>query len=232
MKTSDSAKIYIFSGVFILFISIFAFFVYQRISPEKEEIALDIPTNEDLQAFAQQPQGFLTENDINTSILEEENNNILAGEKEEPGVVEEETQEEQPENVENNEEENTAENANENQSEVKKAEFVPFENEIFEKAKSENKTILLYFYANWCPTCSAEVPVVEEALSKLDGEKIIGLRVNYADDEVDDIERGLAEEHGVVYQHTKVIIKNGEVVEKSGYPWPDVKTYIDALKEA
>lgn len=239
-KIKQETKIYIIASIAIIAISALGVIAYQAMAPEKEEIALEI-SDEELQAYAQPPEGFITENDINTSVLDSQNNNISGSSNTEPTEdaadealeSEDGNEEEQTEqNSENGEAEEDASNQSEQESEtnIVQAQFVPFENEAYQRAREENKTILLYFYANWCPTCRAEILVVEDALKELDGEKVVGFRINYNDDQVDDTERKLAEENNVVYQHTKVIIKNGEVVEQSGYPWPDVATYTDALK--
>jgi len=48
---------------------------------------------------------------------------------------------------------------------------------------------------------------------------VVGFRVNYNDGETDSFEEGLAREFGIAYQHTKVIIQDGERVLKSPETW-------------
>lgn len=84
--------------------------------------------------------------------------------------------------------------------------------------KSDN-LIVLYFYANWCPICKAEFPKMQEAFNSLTSNNVVGFRVNYNDNETDDAERDLAREFGVAYQHTKILLKNGEKVLKSPEGW-------------
>ena len=90
--------------------------------------------------------------------------------------------------------------------------YIVFNKEDYDKAIDENKIILLYFYANWCPICLSEQKEVFAAFDELNREDVIGFRVNYRDSDVDDFEEELAKEHGITYQHTKVIIQNGEDV--------------------
>lgn len=64
---------------------------------------------------------------------------------------------------------------------------------------------VLFFYANWCPTCrpvDAELRANEADIP----EDVTVIRVNYNDNEVDDAEEALAQKYGVTYQHTFVQI--------------------------
>lgn len=97
------------------------------------------------------------------------------------------------------------------------AKFINFNKTDYESALKTDKLIVLYFYANWCPICKAEVPKLYDAFNSLNTDKVIGFRVNYNDNETDSNEVALAREHGVAYQHTKVFIRNGERIGK----WPD-----------
>lgn len=90
----------------------------------------------------------------------------------------------------------------------------------YEKALKSNKTILLYFYANWCPICKEETSnALYPYFNELNNPQVIGFRVNYNDNETDNNEKSLAREFGVAYQHTKVILKNGQRVLKSPESW-------------
>jgi thioredoxin 1 len=102
---------------------------------------------------------------------------------------------------------------------VVSASYEPFSRAAYERAISENKIILLYFYASWCPVCRDEQPLVQKAFNSFNGEKVIGFRVNYKDSDTDADELDLAEEFGVTYQHTKVILSDGKVLEKSLAVW-------------
>ena len=100
-----------------------------------------------------------------------------------------------------------------------KTPFIDFNKEDYNKALSENKVILLYFYANWCPICKFEEPNTRAAFNELNNENAVGFRVNYKDSDTDKDEEALAEEFQVPYQHTKVIIKDGKQVLKSPDTW-------------
>ncbi|PIR69376.1 MAG: hypothetical protein COU47_03330 [Candidatus Niyogibacteria bacterium CG10_big_fil_rev_8_21_14_0_10_46_36] len=91
----------------------------------------------------------------------------------------------------------------------------------YEKALSSKKIVVLYFYANWCPICKAEFPKMQSAFNGFSDADIIGFRVNFNDNETDQYEKDLARQFGVAYQHTKVILKNGERVLKSPESWEE-----------
>ncbi|NCS99450.1 thioredoxin family protein [Candidatus Parcubacteria bacterium] len=98
--------------------------------------------------------------------------------------------------------------------------FIEFNKEDYDHALASDKIIFLYFYAKWCPSCKAEnrdatIPAFDE----YSGENIIGFRVNYNDRDTDDFEESLAENFGVLYQHTKVVIQ-GENIEIYPNTWP------------
>ncbi len=94
-----------------------------------------------------------------------------------------------------------------------------YSKKTYEAALNSGKLVALYFYANWCPICKEEFPKMEDAFKELPSDKVVGIRVNYNDNETDDGERALAKEFGVAYQHTKVFLKNKERVLKSPEGW-------------
>ena len=98
--------------------------------------------------------------------------------------------------------------------------LINFNKADYKKALKEKKLIVLYFYANWCPTCKEETAkALYPAFDELNDKDVIGFRVNYNDNETDTDEKDLAREFGVAYQHTKVFLKNGERVLKSPESW-------------
>lgn len=99
------------------------------------------------------------------------------------------------------------------------ATLLDFTKADYDKALASENLIVLYFYANWCPICQAEFPVMQSAFHELSSGNVIGFRVNFNDNQTDEFEKALAREHGVAYQHTKVLVKNGQRVLKSPETW-------------
>lgn len=99
------------------------------------------------------------------------------------------------------------------------APLLAFTHADYEAAKNSGKLIVLYFYANWCPICREEFPNAEAAFNQLTTDQVVGFRVNFNDNETDAAEEALAREHGVAYQHTKVLVKSGQRIKKSPETW-------------
>ena len=108
------------------------------------------------------------------------------------------------------------------------APLLVFNQADYDKAVAEGKLVVLYFYANWCPTCKAEFPKAEDAFDMLQSENVVGFRVNFNDNETDKDEEALAREFGVPYQHTKVFVQNGTQLLKSPEQW-NTQRYIDEI---
>ena len=113
----------------------------------------------------------------------------------------------------------------------KSAPLLDFTKADYDAALKSDKLIVLYFYANWCPICKAEFPIMQNAFNELSTNKAIGFRVNYNDDQTDNDEKNLAREFGVAYQHTKVFVKNGQRILKSPEGWDD-KRYDTEINKA
>jgi thiol-disulfide isomerase/thioredoxin len=99
------------------------------------------------------------------------------------------------------------------------APLLDFSQTDFETALASDKVIVLYFYANWCPICREEFPKMQAAFNELETSNVIGFRVNFNDNETDADEVALARQHGIAYQHTKVIVQNGRQLIKSSETW-------------
>jgi len=112
----------------------------------------------------------------------------------------------------------------------KSAPLLDFAKADYDAAIKTDKLIVLYFYANWCPICIAEFPVMQKAFNELSTDKAIGFRVNYNDDQTDNDEKNLAKQFGVAYQHTKVFVKNGQRILKSPEGWDDKRYDMEISK--
>jgi len=109
--------------------------------------------------------------------------------------------------------------------------LLDFNQSDYENAIANEKLVVLYFYANWCPICKAEFPLMQKAFNELDTDKVIGFRVNYNDNQTDNDEKNLAKQFGVAYQHTKVFVKNGKQVLKAPDSW-DKARYLTEINKA
>ncbi|MBI1754677.1 redoxin domain-containing protein [Candidatus Azambacteria bacterium] len=101
----------------------------------------------------------------------------------------------------------------------------------YDVAKASDKLIVLYFYANWCPICRLEFPVMQSAFNELTTDKVIGFRVNYNDSDTDADEKNLARAFGIPYQHTKVFLKKGTQILKAPDSWSKDR-YLSEINKA
>ncbi len=77
----------------------------------------------------------------------------------------------------------------------------------FEDLKNGNKPVLLDFYADWCGPCRMVSPIIDEIAQERNDIAVGKINV--------DTEPELASLFGVFSIPTLVILKNGEVVNKS-----------------
>jgi thioredoxin 1 len=97
--------------------------------------------------------------------------------------------------------------------------FLTFNQEDYDKTLSEDKIVFLEFYANWCPVCRAEAPIIHSGFDNLEADNVVGFRVNFNDSDTDSDEKALAKEFSVPYQYTKIILKDGEEVFRDTTGW-------------
>jgi thiol-disulfide isomerase/thioredoxin len=111
------------------------------------------------------------------------------------------------------------------------AEVIDYSKQVYDEAIKSDKLVVLYFYANWCPICREEFPKMQSAFNVLPADKVVGMRVNFNDSDTDSSEEALAEKFDIPYQHTKVFLKDGEVILKSLDSWDETR-YIKEITSA
>ncbi len=80
--------------------------------------------------------------------------------------------------------------------------------ENFEQVLSENKTVLVDFWASWCAPCRMLSPVIDQLAEEQTGDVAVG-KVNV------DEQSGLASRFGVMSIPTVVVFQNGEEAARS-----------------
>ena len=108
------------------------------------------------------------------------------------------------------------------------SQLINFNQADFDVAVASDKLVVLYFYANWCPICRQEFPLLQSAFNELKSDAVVGFRINYNDSETDENEKNLARKYGITYQHTKVFVKNGTQILKTLEEW-DKNKYLSEI---
>jgi thiol-disulfide isomerase/thioredoxin len=92
--------------------------------------------------------------------------------------------------------------------------YLNYQKEMLQESMDSGKVVLLYFTANWCPTCRAQEPINVSLFKNLkEDTDIVAYKVHILDDETTQEEEVLAKEYGVRLQHSFVLLDaGGEVV--------------------
>ena len=102
----------------------------------------------------------------------------------------------------------------------------------YDMAIASDKLVVLYFYANWCPICKEETAnALYPAFNELTTDKVVGIRINFKDNDTDKDEENLARQYGIPYQHTKVFVKNSKQILKAPDGW-DKARYLTEINKA
>ncbi len=80
-------------------------------------------------------------------------------------------------------------------------------NNFQEEVMNSEKPVLVDFWASWCGPCRMVIPVVEQIAEENEDIKVVKVNV--------DEEQELAAQFGVMTIPTLMIVKNGEITNKS-----------------
>lgn len=89
------------------------------------------------------------------------------------------------------------------------AETKPFDQATFQALQAAGKPILIDVYADWCPTCKAQEPIVSELLTRPQFAGYTRLKVNF------DTQKDVRRIFGVSQQSTFIVFRGGKEVGRS-----------------
>jgi thiol-disulfide isomerase/thioredoxin len=85
----------------------------------------------------------------------------------------------------------------------------PYDKAAFEKAIAEGRPVIVDFFADWCPTCKAQKPLVRDLLNDPKMKNVTLFVADY------DKEKDLKKALRVSSQSTFVVFKGGKEVARS-----------------
>ncbi len=85
----------------------------------------------------------------------------------------------------------------------------PFDQALFDKAVAQGRPTIVYFHADWCPTCRAQQPIVDRLAAAPEMKDVTVFVADY------DKEVALKKALRVTHQSTFVVFKGGHEVIRS-----------------
>ena len=85
----------------------------------------------------------------------------------------------------------------------------PYDKAAFEKALAEGKPVIVDFFADWCPTCKTQKPIVQELMRDPKMKEVTLFVADF------DKEKDLKKALRVSQQSTFVVFKGGKEVARS-----------------
>ena len=101
----------------------------------------------------------------------------------------------------------------------KEAPYIEFNPEDYQKATRDGKEIFLYFYSDNIPWCKTDEPKILATFNDITTNKVIGFKVHFDDAVTTDLEKSLASDLKVNEAATKVILRNGTIMQKGSNTW-------------
>ncbi len=85
----------------------------------------------------------------------------------------------------------------------------PFDARAFQAAQASGRPILVEIHADWCPTCKAQVPVLDKLSSEPDFANLARFRVDF------DTQKGVVKQFGARVQSTLILFKGRAELARS-----------------
>lgn len=85
----------------------------------------------------------------------------------------------------------------------------PFDQALFDRTLAQGKPAIVYFHANWCPTCRAQQPIVDRLAVAPEMKDVTVFVADY------DKEVALKKALRVTHQSTFVVFRGGHEVTRS-----------------
>ncbi len=79
----------------------------------------------------------------------------------------------------------------------------------FTMAQNKGKTIVVDVYADWCPTCRAQAPIMEELRKEKQSADVLFVKVNFDD------EKAFLRQHRIPRQSTILVFKGKKETARS-----------------
>ena len=87
--------------------------------------------------------------------------------------------------------------------------WITYDEAEFMMAQKKGKTIVVDVYADWCPTCRAQAPILEELRSEKQTPDVLFVKVNFDD------EKGFLRANRIPRQSTVLVFKGMDEVARS-----------------
>jgi len=85
----------------------------------------------------------------------------------------------------------------------------PFDAKAFQAAQASGKLVLVEIHADWCPTCKAQVPILDKLSSEPDFANLTRFRVDF------DAQKNVVKGFGARHQSTLVLFKGKTELARS-----------------
>jgi thiol-disulfide isomerase/thioredoxin len=94
-------------------------------------------------------------------------------------------------------------------SQAMAGEIKPYQQAQFDQLRAQGKPVLLAIHANWCPTCKAQKPIIDELMKQAAYKDVSTLVIDF------DTEKPLLKQYKVGMQSTLIAFKGAKEVGRS-----------------